>query len=236
LLLAAVLNRNITVPLASTTAARWITLMDLAQVQFAVRFESDDRWQITTFKRAARHPLLQELNAREAAGLVLFTSGSSGQCKASVLDFNRLLAKFEPARRGYRTLVFLLLDHIGGINTLLHALCNGGTIVATHERSPDAVCAAIEAYGIELLPTTPTSLRMLLIADAIERHDLSSLEIITYGTEPMPSSTLEAIRQGLPWVRFKQTYGLSELGILATQSRSCGSVWLKLGNAGVEHK
>jgi acyl-CoA synthetase (AMP-forming)/AMP-acid ligase II len=37
-------------------------------------------------------------------------------------------------------------------------------------------------------------------------------------------------------VRFKQTYGLSELGILPTQSRDSGSVWIKLGNAGFEHK
>src|SRR5262249_57210049 len=81
-----------------------------------------------------------------------------------------------------------------------------------------------------------TFLRILLIAGAIERHDLSSLEIVTYGTEPMPASTLAAIRETLPKVRFKQTYGLSELGILPTQSRDSGSVWLKLGNTGFEHK
>jgi acyl-CoA synthetase (AMP-forming)/AMP-acid ligase II len=77
---------------------------------------------------------------------------------------------------------------------------------------------------------------MLLIADAVGRHDLSSLEIVSYGTEPMPPSALAAVRKALPWVRLKQTYGLSELGILPTQSRDCGSVWLKLGNAGFEHK
>src|SRR5215467_14179792 len=38
LLLAAVLNRNIIVPLACATASRWKELMELAQVQFAVRF------------------------------------------------------------------------------------------------------------------------------------------------------------------------------------------------------
>ena len=52
----------------------------------------------------------------------------------------------------------------------------------------------------------------------------------------MPASTLAAIREALPRVRFKQTYGLSELGILPTQSRDSGSLWLKLGNAGFEHK
>jgi acyl-CoA synthetase (AMP-forming)/AMP-acid ligase II len=210
--------------------------MELAQVRFAVRFDDEDAWRFTSLDRAVSHPLLRQFQERDAPGLVLFSSGSTGESKASALDFDRLLAKFEAPRPGYRTLVFLLLDHIGGINTLLHALCHGGTIVTTRERSPDAVCAAIEAHRIELLPTTPTFLRLLLIADAVRRHDLSSLKIITYGTEPMPTSTLAAIREALPWVRFKQTYGLSELGILPTQSRDSGSVWLKLGNAGFEHK
>jgi acyl-CoA synthetase (AMP-forming)/AMP-acid ligase II len=236
LLLAALLNRNIIIPLASATSPRWNRLMGLAQVQFAVRFDSDDSWHVTSFDRAVSHPLLRQLKERDAPGLVLFSSGSTGESKASVLDFDRLLAKFEVPRLAYRTLVFLLVDHIGGINTLLHGLCHGGTIVTIRERSPDAVCAAIEAHRIQLLPTTPTFLRMLLIADAIRRHDLSSLEIVTYGTEPMPPSTLAVVHEALPWVRFKQTYGLSELGILPTRSRDSGSVWLKLGTTGFEHK
>src|SRR6266480_2628910 len=224
LLLAAVLNRNIIVPLASATAPRWNELMQLAQVQFAVRFSGDDSWHAAALDHAASHPLLRELKLRQAPGLVLFSSGSTGESKASVLDFHRLLAKFEQPRPAYRTLVFLLLDHIGG------------TIVTIRERHPDAVCAAIETHRVQLLPTTPTFLRMLLIADAIRRHDLSSLEIITYGTEPMPPTILAAVREALPWVRFKQTYGLSELGILPTRSRDSGSVWLKLSDTGFEHK
>jgi acyl-CoA synthetase (AMP-forming)/AMP-acid ligase II len=236
LLLAALANRNIVVPLASATAHRWNRLMELAHTQFAVRFDFDDSWQISAFQPTSSHPLLQQLQERAAAGLILFSSGSTGQSKASVLDFDRLLAKFEIPRPAYRTLVFLLLDHIGGINTLLHGLCHGGTIVTIQERNPDAVCAMIEAHRIQLLPTTPTFLRLLLIADVVRRYDLSSLEIITYGTEPMPPSTLTAVREVLPHVRFKQTYGLSELGILPTQSRNSGSVWLKLGETGFEHK
>jgi acyl-CoA synthetase (AMP-forming)/AMP-acid ligase II len=235
LLLAGLLNRNIIVPLAAASAPRWNELMKLAQVQFAVCFSGDDSWQAAALDHAVNHPLLRELKEREAPGLILFSSGSTGQSKASVLDFHRLLAKFEQPRPAYRTLVFLLLDHIGGINTLAHALCHGGTIVTSPERHPDAVCAAIETHRVQLLPTTPTFLRMLLIADTIRRHDLSSLEIITYGTEPMPPTTLAAVREALPWVRFKQTYGLSELGILPTRSRESGSVWLKLGT-GFEHK
>ncbi len=236
LLIAALLNRNIVVPLAAATARRWSHMMDVAEVEFIIEFDDDDGWQITDLDRKVAHPLLRQLVERGAPGLILFSSGSTGQSKASALDFDKLLEKFRSPRSAYRTLVFLLPDHIGGINTLFHVLCHGGTLVPAKERTPEAVCAVIEKHRIQLLPTTPTFLRMLLISDVIKRHDLSSLEIVTYGTEPMPASTLAAIHEALPRVRFKQTYGLSELGIMPTQSRSSDSLWLKLGNAGFEHR
>src|SRR5262249_42994652 len=93
LLLAAVLNRNIIVPLACATASRWKELMELAQVQFAVRF-NDDSWHAAAVDHAVNHPLLRELKQREAPGLILFSSGSTAETKASVLDFHRLFPKF----------------------------------------------------------------------------------------------------------------------------------------------
>jgi acyl-CoA synthetase (AMP-forming)/AMP-acid ligase II len=239
LLLAALDNRNILVPLSSTTAGRRDRLLTIAEVRHVIEFDGADRWQLHDQGRVPSHPLLRSLVEAAVPGLILFSSGSTGESKASVLDLERLLAKFrDPAQepRSYRTLVFLLLDHIGGINTLFHVLANGGTLVTTRERSPDAVCAAIERHRIELLPTTPTFLKMLLISEAAKRHDLSSLKVVTYGTEPMPASTLAALRDALPDVRLKQTYGLSELGILPTRSRSSDSLWLKLGTNGFEHK
>ena len=55
-----------------------------------------------------------------------------------------------------------MLDHIGGINTLFHILTSGGTVVTLPERTPEAICAGIERHRVQLLPTTPTFLRMLL--------------------------------------------------------------------------
>lgn len=236
LLLAAIRNRNIVVPLASAAAARRERLLDIAEVRHSVVLGADGAASFAAHGREASHPHLLRLAGAGAAGLVLFSSGSTGEPKASVLDFGRLLARFALPRPARRTLVFLLLDHIGGINTLFHTLLNGGTVVTIEDRSPDAVCAAIARHRIELLPTTPTFLRMLLISGAAECHDLSSLAMITYGTEPMPESTLGAIHAALPHARLKQTYGLSELGILPTRSAASDSLWLQLGDQAVEHR
>ena len=178
-----------------------------------------------------RHPLIARLVEEDEAGLVLLSSGSTGAPKAMLLSLERLLdrhrlrTQFSPMV----TAAFLLFDHIGGFNTLSHCLLTGGTLVRLASRDAADVCRSIERHRIELLPATPTFLNMLLIGGAHTRADLSSLKLITYGTEVMPPATLRALTAALPRVTFKQTYGLSEVGILATKSRSDDSVWMKLG-------
>jgi long-chain acyl-CoA synthetase len=184
----------------------------------------------------ASHPLYRRLRQAGAAGLVLFSSGSTGASKGVVHDLEALLAKFQVARRRMRTLLFLLFDHIGGINTLFYTLSNGGTVVVSGGRSPDTVCEAIARHGVELLPTSPSFLNLLLVSGACERHDLRSLKLVTYGTEPMPEATLARAREAMPWVDFQQTYGLTEIGILRSKSRPDGSLWVKLGGEGYETK
>jgi acyl-coenzyme A synthetase/AMP-(fatty) acid ligase len=113
---------------------------------------------------------------------------------------------------------------------------NGGIVVSVNSRDPDAICEAIEKYKVELLPTSPTFLNLLLISEAYKRHDLSSLTLVTYGTEVMPESTLQRIHEVLPNVTLQQTYGLSELGILRSKSKSSDSLWVKVGGEGYEMK
>lgn len=231
---AAIANKNIAVPLAPPSSASHDRFREIAEVTAQIHFDVSDRACLTPCKREVAHPLLRKIAKEGAAGLVLFTSGSTGAGKAVLLDLDKLLLKFKQPRPALRTLVFLQLDHIGGINTMLHTLCSGGTLVIADGRSVDSVCAMIEAHNVELLPTTPTFIRMMLISDAVRRYGLRSLNIMTYGTEPMPAHTLAAARRAMPWVRFKQTYGLSELGILPSRSESADSTWMKLGSDGFD--
>lgn len=176
----------------------------------------------------------QILRARGVPGLVLFTSGSSGKPKGVVHDFSKLLEKFHTQRPALKTLNFLLFDHWGGLNTLLHGLSNHCPLVMPEERTPDAVCKLIERYGIELLPATPGFLNMLLISKAHQRFDLSSLRLITYGAEPMSEMTLKALYKDFPGIDIRQTYGMIELGVLRAKSKSPDSLWVKLGGEGYE--
>jgi long-chain acyl-CoA synthetase len=235
-LLAAIDRGAISVPITSSASASRERLLEIAEVEAIIRFGAEGQRDYSRRPVSPANTLLASLRARGEPGLVLFTSGSSGEPKGALHAFPRLLEKFRTRRPSLRTLAFLLLDHIGGINTLFHILANGGTVVTCEDRSPDGICAAIERHRVELLPTTPTFLNLLLLSEAHRRHDLSSLKQITYGTEPMPAATLERMRELLPGVRLSQTYGLSEVGILRASSRASDSLWMRLGGEGFETK
>ena len=145
-----------------------------------------------------------------------------------------LLEKFKTRRFAQRSISFLLYDHIGGVNTMLHILSNGGVLITVQERSADVVLAAIEKYRAELLPTSPTFINLILLSEAYKRHDLSSLKTVTYGTEPMPESTLRRFHEFFPEIKLQQTYGLSEVGILRSKSRGSDTLWVKIGGEGYE--
>lgn len=182
------------------------------------------------------HPMLETLRERGHPGLVLFSSGTTGMPKAILHDFERFLVRFRTPRPTLRTLNFLLFDHIGGVNTLLHTLYNQGIVVFPSARTPSAVVADINTFNIELLPTTPTFLRMLMLSGILEETPMPTLKVVTYGTERMDEPSLTRLAELLPGVDLRQTYGMSELGILRVKSVARDSLFMHVGGEGVELK
>ena len=68
------------------------------------------------------------------------------------------------------------------------------------------VCSLIQKYRINVLPSTPTFLNLMLINEAQLNYDLSSLKLITYGTEFMPISLLNKLKLVFPNVKLLQTF------------------------------
>ncbi|MEP7192898.1 MAG: AMP-binding protein [Actinomycetota bacterium] len=199
-----------------------------------IEFGGPDEWTVQTIAAPdePRPELLTKLAQSGEAGLLLFSSGSTGESKAALLSLPRLLGGFRASSRPRRTLQFMALDHIGGVNTLFRTLVGGGTVVTEPQRTPKHACEAIERHRVQVLPTTPTFINMLMLSGAYRDHDLSSLELITYGTESMREVTLAHAAKVFPNVQFKQTYGLTETGILPTRSVSSDSLQMDVGGHG----
>ncbi len=234
LLLALIECGCIFVPITKSVRENRKHFIRIAQGEILFQIDNNDNVKVSKLNYISENQIYQKLKESGHPGLVLFSSGSTGDSKASVHDILGILEKFKVKRHKLRAVSFLLYDHIGGFNTLLYTLSNGGLIVTLKERSPDEVFRLIQKYKVELLPTSPTFINLILISEAYKRYDISSLQTVTYGTEPMPENTLKRFNQIFPKIKLLQTYGLSEVGILRSKSKSSNSLWVKVGGEGFE--
>ena len=217
--------------LAATEARHIVVLLPanvstLEKYSFAqIEYFWPTKGPINSLQIQAKHPLYEKIKQKKVAGLVLFTSSTSGAPKGVVHNLTQLLqSKLQNKKKKINSMIATMsLDHIGGLNTLFSALSVGTCLFFPSNRSPQHLCQLIQDHQIECLPTTPSFLRLLLVADLPLEHLLSSLKLITYGAEPMPEEVLQLIHSRLPKTELKQTFGLSEVGILKTRSASSSS-------------
>ena len=238
LFLALLENGNIVVPLDDESQENIDSRNEVARASHCLRRVSVNQFIHEKTGPFPKHDLIEQLTNTQEAGIILFTSGSTGESKAALHSMHRMLSKYpdEYKKKPFNIGVFLKFDHIGGLNTMLSVLMHGGCMTEVVERTPTDVCRLIQSEKIEVLPTTPSFLTMLIMSKVWEQFDLSSLKAITYGTEPMPESTLKRLFEIFPGVKIKQTYGLTELGIFPTRSREDQSTYLQIQESGLKTK
>ena len=223
----------IILPIYKTNPSLKKIFYKICKVQIECFFK-DEKLFYKKINNVSENKIYKILREKRHPGIILFSSGSSGEPKAAVHDILLLFEKFKIKRPTYRTINFLVFDHWGGLNTLFHILSNQGTLIFTDDRSSEKICSLIEKYNIELLPTSPTFLNLLMISESYKKYDLSSLKIISYGSEKMPEIILKKFTKIFPHVKMQQTYGLIEVGVLRTKSENNGSLWLKMGGEGIQ--
>ncbi|MCT7554899.1 ANL family adenylate-forming protein [Aliarcobacter butzleri] len=229
-------NKNIIAPITSSIKKVQDDFIKESFCQTIIKTD-EKNLLIQNLKTTFSHNMIDNLREKNSSGLILFSSGSTGKPKAMVHNLDTLIDSFKDKKeKSMNMLVFLMFDHIGGLNTVFNALCMGACLIIPKIKDAKTICELIEKYKIMVLPSSPTFLNLILISEEYKNYDLSSLRMITYGTETMPQSLLLKLKEVFPKVKFLQTFGTSETGISTTSSKSSNSLFMKLEDINGEYK
>ena len=229
-------NKNIIVPITSNIKKVQDDFIKESFCEIIIKTD-EKNILIQDLKTTSSHTMIDNLREKNSSGLILFSSGSTGKPKAMIHNLDTLIDSFKDKKeKSMNMLVFLMFDHIGGLNTVFNALCMGACLIIPKIKDAKTICELIEKYKIMVLPSSPTFLNLILISEEYKNYDLSSLRMITYGTETMPQSLLLKLKEVFPKVKFLQTFGTSETGISTTSSKSSNSLFMKLEDINGEYK
>ena len=230
-------KKCIIVPIVSAVDIEIKRRIKTASVKIVIQITQNGDLSFNQQEKKDDHQLTLKLKEDGKAGLILFSSGSTGEPKAMIHNLETLVQSYAGKKiRKLNILIFLMFDHIGGLNTLLNALSMGACIILPDNRNASDIAELIEKHKVHILPASPTFLNLMLIDNVTEKYDLTSIKMITYGTEPMPAELLHRLRKSFRKTRFLQTFGTSETGIIQTSSKSSDSLEIKLDDPNQEYK
>ena len=174
---------------------------------------------------------LAELERSEPAPIVarddddlaalLYTGGTTGRAKGVMLSHANLFfstrgvqkASYVPGVR--RSLMTLPLSHSYGLLVTVSAMHSPERPVTVLLRwfDPAAFLELIAEHRLQTSAVVPSMIHLLL-AQPLERHDLSSLVYLGCGAAPLSPSAAEEIERRIPSVTVRQGYGLTETAAL----------------------
>ncbi|MGW5144557.1 long-chain-fatty-acid--CoA ligase [Rhodococcus koreensis] len=169
-------------------------------------------WDRLVTSGTATDPGLGDDPAAEV--LQLYTSGTTGRPKGVVATHRNLhnepdgllIYHWKP---GSVALDALPLFHIAGAGWLSTCLSAGVHVVLLGTFDARQVAELIERHRITHAFLVPSTIQMLLDVPDLERYDVSSLELVAYGSAPITTTLLRRAIDRLG-CGFVQRYGMTE--------------------------
>jgi long-chain acyl-CoA synthetase len=159
--------------------------------------------------------------ADDELAALLYTGGTTGRAKGVMLTHGNLHFTGAAANRAshvpglHRALATLPLSHAYGILVTIGAMHSpeAGVAVLMRWFNAASVLELIAEHQLQISAMVPSMLALLLSED-LERHDLSSLRVVSCGGAPLAPEIVEAWGRRLPQVTIRPGYGLTESAAL----------------------
>jgi len=125
--------------------------------------------------------------------VLIFTSGTTAMPKGVELTYLNLslyvvntMSPADPTAEHEKTLLSVTIAHVAGITAILSSIWGGRTLVILPQFDPELWLEAVERERVTHSFVVPTMLKRLMDYEYFDKHDISSLKLITYGAAPMP--------------------------------------------------
>jgi long-chain acyl-CoA synthetase len=148
--------------------------------------------------------------------ILMYTGGTTGLPKGVVLDNRALMLDiYKVATRWSMDENFVYLHqtpmfHAASLGAILAVPAVGGQTTFVPLFQPASVLEVIERHQVTMTVMVPTMVAMLLDHPDFKPDRLASLEVLTYGASPMPTTLVERVLEMFPDMRLFQGYGMTE--------------------------
>ncbi|MDP6347587.1 MAG: long-chain-fatty-acid--CoA ligase [Dehalococcoidia bacterium] len=152
----------------------------------------------------------------EDVTLLLYTAGTTGRPKGVPLthgSFESYMAEnvSPPDMEIEETnLLAVPLYHVAGFQAVLAAIYGGRTLAMMGQFDEEGWLATVERERVNRAMLVPTMLKRVIDHPSFDKHDLSSLRLVTYGAASMPLEVIKKAIKVLPGVKFINAFGQTE--------------------------